>query len=86
MIICVRDTGIGFEPEQAARLFTRFYRTEHARHDFEGNGLGLSIVQATLQQYGASVTAESDGIGKGAAFVVRIPLTADAESRPLPVQ
>ena len=86
VIMHVCDTGIGFEPGQAAQLFTRFYRTEHARHDFEGNGLGLSIVQAILQQYGASITAESDGIGKGAAFVVRIPLIADAPSYALPVQ
>lgn len=86
VIIRVCDTGIGFEPGQAGQLFTRFYRTEHARLDFEGNGLGLSIVQAILQQYGASITAESDGIGTGAAFVVRIPLVANAAPRGLPVQ
>lgn len=72
MRIC--DTGIGFTPEQSEKLFTRFYRSEQARSDFNGNGLGLSIVQAILQQYGASITAKSEGIGKGATFTVTVPI------------
>ncbi|PJF43689.1 MAG: hypothetical protein CUN55_07835 [Phototrophicales bacterium] len=74
VVIKVSDTGIGFAPEQAALLFTRFYRSEQARHNFDGHGLGLSIVQAVLQQYGASIIAESDGIGKGATFTLSIPV------------
>jgi signal transduction histidine kinase len=70
----VHDTGIGFTPEQSTQLFTRFYRSDQVRSNFDGNGLGLSIVQAILQQYGASITAESDGVGKGATFTVTIPI------------
>lgn len=74
VVMRVRDTGIGFAHEQAARMFTRFYRAEQARRDFDGNGLGLSIVQSILQQYGASITAESEGTGKGATFTVIVPV------------
>lgn len=74
VVMRVRDTGIGFAPEQTELLFTRFYRSEQARRDFDGNGLGLSIVQATLRQYDASIIAESEGIGKGATFTVTIPI------------
>jgi signal transduction histidine kinase len=74
VVMCVQDTGIGFTPEQATQLFTRFYRSEQARRDFDGNGLGLSIVQAVLQQYGASIRAESDGVGRGATFTVTVPI------------
>jgi len=74
VIMRVHDTGIGFTPVQKTQLFTRFYRSEQARGDFDGNGLGLSIVQAILQQYGASITSASDGIGKGATFTVAVPI------------
>lgn len=73
LMMRISDTGIGFLPEQATLLFTRFYRSEHARASFEGNGLGLSIVQALLHQYGANITAQSEGVGKGAMFTVTIP-------------
>jgi len=74
VVMRVRDTGIGFAPEQATQLFTRFYRSEQVRADFEGNGLGLSIVQSILQQYGVSITADSEGIGEGATFTVAVPI------------
>ncbi|MCA9913753.1 MAG: HAMP domain-containing histidine kinase, partial [Anaerolineae bacterium] len=76
LMLEVKDTGIGFSAEQGAQLFTRFYRSEHTRTQFEGNGLGLSIVQAILEQYGAKITASSGGIGKGATFTVAIPFNA----------
>ncbi|MGQ9904935.1 MAG: sensor histidine kinase, partial [Anaerolineae bacterium] len=73
-IMRVCDTGIGFTPEQADQLFNRFYRSEQARASFDGHGLGLSIAQAVLQQYGARISAESAGIGRGATFTVMIPV------------
>jgi len=71
----VRDTGVGFTPEQSKHLFERFYRSEQVRGQFAGNGLGLSVVKAILDHYGGTVTAESRGNGQGAAFSVRVPLT-----------
>lgn len=74
LIIQVQDSGIGFKPEQAKHLFTRFYRSDEVRAKFEGNGLGLSIAQAILNQYGATLVAKSEGMGKGATFTAHIPL------------
>lgn len=77
VIIKVKDTGIGFAPKDQQQLFTRFYRSAQARSNFEGNGLGLSIVEAILKRYNATITANSDGIGQGATFTVTIPIVAN---------
>ena len=76
LVMQVCDTGMGFSPEQAQRLFTRFYRADEARVQFEGTGLGLSIVQSILGQYGASISAESQGLGQGATFRIDLDLPA----------
>lgn len=74
IIINVCDTGIGFASEQKESLFTRFYRSEQARSEFDGHGLGLSIVQAVLEQYHASISATSEGVGKGSTFTIAVPI------------
>lgn len=70
----VRDTGVGFTPEQSAYLFERFYRSEQVRGKFVGNGLGLSVVKSILDHYGGTVAAESQGSDQGATFIVRVPV------------
>ncbi|MCB9451042.1 MAG: HAMP domain-containing histidine kinase [Anaerolineaceae bacterium] len=81
VLIRVRDTGIGFTPEQAKHLFERFYRSETSHTRFPGNGLGLSIVQAILMQYKGCVQGHSEGINKGATFEVTLPLKKTARER-----
>jgi signal transduction histidine kinase len=78
VILQVLDTGMGFNPDQVEQLFNRFYRSNEARANFEGNGLGLSIVQSILEHYGANIVAESAGIGLGATFTVHVPVLAQA--------
>ncbi|MEQ8677229.1 MAG: HAMP domain-containing sensor histidine kinase [Aggregatilineales bacterium] len=73
VLIQVIDTGTGFAPALADQLFTRFYRSDEARAHFEGNGLGLSIVQSILHQYKATITAQSSGENQGATFTITIP-------------
>ena len=70
--LAVSDSGVGFSSAQAAHLFERFYRSEHVRGQFAGNGLGLSVVQAILSYCGGTIEAHSDGMGKGATFTVRL--------------
>ncbi|HEX2905873.1 MAG TPA: HAMP domain-containing sensor histidine kinase [Phototrophicaceae bacterium] len=77
----VTDTGIGFTPEQGLHLFDRFYRSEQARGQFPGNGLGLSIVKAILEQYGGQIEGHSPGSGHGTTFKVRLPKTPDPTSQ-----
>jgi signal transduction histidine kinase len=66
----VADSGIGFTPEQAARLFDAFERPadEEEKFKFGGLGLGLYISRAILEQHGSELRADSAGKGKGATF------------------
>lgn len=73
LLIRVEDSGIGFNQEQAKHLFERFYRVDEVRAQVAGTGLGLSIVQAIASRHGGQITAESAGIGRGAAFTLRLP-------------
>ena len=73
-VLRVRDTGIGFAPEEADHLFDRFYRSDDAAVQAEtGSGLGLAVARAIAEAYGGSVRAESAGPGQGATFEVRLP-------------
>jgi two-component system, OmpR family, sensor kinase len=74
--LSVADEGPGMTPEQAARVFERFYRVDPSRTRGSGGaGLGLSIVAALVSAHGgqADVTTEP---GKGCVFHVWLPLAA----------
>jgi signal transduction histidine kinase len=79
--LAVRDSGVGFHPADGTRLFERFTRL-HVESDAGryGTGLGLFIVQRLMQLARGRVSAHSDGVGKGARFVLTWP--AAEEPRP----
>lgn len=56
--LCVRDNGVGFAPEQAARLFQPFARLHGAR--FAGLGTGLALVRQVVRRHGGEVRAEAE--------------------------
>ena len=73
-VLSVRDDGPGLEPEQAARVFERFYRADSSRsRDAGGSGLGLAITRSLVEAMGGSVGVASAGAGRGTTFYVRLP-------------
>jgi CheY-like chemotaxis protein/anti-sigma regulatory factor (Ser/Thr protein kinase) len=75
--IRVRDTGQGIDPSFRPHLFQRFRQMDGSKARLHGGlGLGLSIVRHLVEAHGGSVTADSDGIGRGATFSVVLPLRA----------
>ena len=81
----VKDQGQGIDPALLPRLFTAFEQGEAATtRQFGGLGLGLAIAKAVAELHGGSIRAESDGPGRGAEFVVRLPLGAAAPAPAAP--
>ncbi|MFQ3587181.1 MAG: PAS domain S-box protein [Fimbriimonadaceae bacterium] len=69
-VFYVRDNGIGFEPNQADRIFRVFERL-HASQDIPGTGVGLAIVRRIVVMHGGTVWAEGSP-GQGACFRFRL--------------
>ena len=67
MRIAVADTGCGIPAEHLPHVFERFYRADPSRDRATGGaGLGLAIVRRLAEAHGGTVTAASDGPGRGA--------------------
>ena len=74
--ITVTDTGAGIRPESIPFLFQRFWQAESAQsRDTGGLGLGLALVRHFAELHGGTVSASSAGEGRGATFVVTLPLS-----------
>jgi len=80
----VADHGPGLTPEQADRVFERFYRADQARtRQAGGTGLGLAIVSALVTAHGGTVTAEPTP-GGGATFRIVLPLAPEVVDHDIP--
>jgi two-component system OmpR family sensor kinase len=78
VILDVTDHGPGMTPEQAQRVFERFYRTDQARtRATGGSGLGLAIVNALVAAHGG-VASVRTAPNKGATFRIALPLAPEA--------
>jgi histidine kinase len=75
--ITVQDDGIGIAAHDLTRIFTRFERVEHPGRPAPagGSGIGLTIARGITRAHGGDITATSEGLGQGATFTVRLPLT-----------
>ncbi|GAB5536320.1 MAG: hypothetical protein Rubg2KO_25690 [Rubricoccaceae bacterium] len=74
----VRDTGPGLQPDQAARVFDRFYQADTSTTRRQpGTGIGLALVREIADGHGGAVSVESPP-GEGATFTLALPVTPDA--------
>jgi signal transduction histidine kinase len=74
--ITVTDTGEGIPTDQLPLIFERFHRVDGSRGtaDGSGSGLGLTIARAIAADHGGSLTAASDGPGRGTTMTLRLPI------------
>lgn len=73
----VRDSGMGITAENLPHIFERFRQVDSSNVRAHGGlGLGLAIVDYLARQQGGVVAAKSEGLGKGATFMVEFPLTS----------
>jgi CheY-like chemotaxis protein len=79
--ISVRDSGKGIDPQFLPDVFDRFRQADQtSTRRYGGLGLGLSIVRQLVTLHGGSVEAQSEGEGRGATFLVRLPRTITREA------
>lgn len=71
----VSDTGVGIAPENLTRVFAHGFTTKK-----DGHGFGLHSSALAAQELGGSLSAQSDGPGCGATFILRLPLTQTSVS------
>lgn len=73
-VIDVIDDGVGIAPEMQENIFTLFTQVGRTLDRAQGGlGIGLYLVRSLVELHGGSVTATSEGTGKGSTFTVRIP-------------
>lgn len=71
--VCVSDTGCGIPPEEAARVFEKFYRGSSCHGEARGAGLGLAIAKHFVELHQGHIWVESTP-GQGSRFYFTIPL------------
>lgn len=76
-VLRLEDRGIGIAPDVLAHIFELFTRAE-AASDRPGSGIGLAVVKELVTLYRGTVVAQSEGVGKGSIFTVRLPLPGES--------
>lgn len=86
LAIEVSDSGVGFAPEAAPRLFQAFEQEEDLPRPYGGLGLSLAICKGIIELHGGTITGTSTGRDEGARFVVELDAIAPSrgQSEPLP--
>jgi signal transduction histidine kinase len=76
VIVSMKDTGSGLDPEILPRLFSKF-----ASKSFKGTGLGLFISKSIIEAHGGKIWAENNADAKGATFTFGLPISDQTPSR-----
>jgi signal transduction histidine kinase len=78
LLVSIADTGIGISPEDAERIFERFYRAKDPRvAKINGTGLGLTLAREVVRMHGGDITVESQ-IDQGSTFTMTLPVKLEA--------
>jgi signal transduction histidine kinase len=76
--ISVSDNGIGIVPEVLPCIFDLFTQLDQRSGRPQGGlGIGLALVRQLVEMHGGTVTASSEGPGKGSEFIIRLPLSIE---------
>lgn len=82
--LLVKDNGRGMSPDVLNHVFEPFFTSRKGAGSGEagtrGTGLGLSITHAIVEDHGGGISAQSEGVGRGACFTVRLPARSSGES------
>jgi signal transduction histidine kinase/CheY-like chemotaxis protein len=74
VVLRIRDTGIGIATDVLPHIFELFVQEQQGMERSQGGlGLGLTIVRSLVRMHGGTVSAHSEGLGRGSEFVVRLP-------------
>jgi CheY-like chemotaxis protein len=74
VVVTVRDTGIGIPADSLPRIFDMFSQVDRSiERSTGGLGIGLALVKGLVEMHDGTVTAASDGQGKGSTFRVKLP-------------
>jgi CheY-like chemotaxis protein len=74
----VRDTGVGISAAMLSRIFDLFAKADAAGSRWLGGlGVGLTVARRVVEQHGGTLDAQSEGVGMGSEFVVRLPLLGE---------
>jgi signal transduction histidine kinase/ActR/RegA family two-component response regulator len=78
-VIKVTDDGVGIAEDRIGTIFELFAQAENAIGRAQGGmGIGLALVRTLLELHGGTISAHSDGVGKGSEFTVTFPIAANA--------
>lgn len=70
----IKDTGVGIDPKEMDKLFSKFSRTKDAnKKNVTGTGLGLYVAKKMVTAHGGDIKVESEGLGKGTRFIIELP-------------
>lgn len=87
LMLSVRDTGVGIPAEMIDRIFEMFSQVDQNLNRSRGGlGIGLTLARSLVQMHGGTISARSDGPGKGSEFIVRMPVCAVESSDVVPQQ
>ena len=80
--ISVRDTGRGIEPDMLGAVFGMFVQGRQSHRSGAGLGVGLALARSVVELHHGSIEARSEGPGKGAEFILRLPLLRKGARKP----